>query len=954
MGRSTRVGRYSWVAGLASAMGLAALVAGIPLLLASQGELPHWHQVVQAVDHPGGLVDLRRPVSDNALGGLLAAVAWSSWAYLVVCVLLDLVARSLGRSPVRVPGMQRTQALLAGLIGASLALMPLSRGFHIRLLPATAPVSAFLPLPSPPPSVATTGFDSSLPEAPTSPTASPSVDAAEADVEAPAVGATERIYVVQPGDTLWAIAESELGSPLRWPEIGDRNRGLPQPGGEALTDDNWLLPGWRLLLPVAGSPVPDAMPQVRGDAEEAPSSAPALSEDEAVMSQTSGSRIREITASAAGTTSDDLSTSVARGAPPPRSGPARHSVPAPIVPVGFGLMGAAVIALLARMRRAQQRRRPEGLRIRLPEPTLVDLERDLRVAANPDLLGDLHCALRLLREATDTAGSRPLPIVAARCRPDGIEFVLHESAMATPALPPFVSSATGGSWCLPGAWLRGEGRARLAQLAHVDVALPALVTVAADEETTLLVDLEQMGSLSSSGRDASMMLQGMVVELCTLPWAEGVDVVVVGDHGDLRSLDRARRSASVAALIPDVRRRVAAQHAMAAAHGSASVSAARWSAQDPCWDPLVIICFGEAAAAEPEAVRHLVSLAGDGSSGVAVVVGVDGVGARWSVVADGGPVILRAAAEGDDVGAPGPDHIFVDAGMVPHRGPPDLLRRVDALLESAGSDAPMTGLGEARDAGVAGATDRRRSGEAEVRVLVLGPVRVIGAERSFTRAWSLDLVVYLAMHPEGASTERWAEALWPDRVMAPASLHSTASAARRALGISAAGDDHLPRAHGRLALGPSVTSDWQEFQELAVSVDPTDWERALRLVRGSPFEGLRAIDWTVLDGTIAGIEATVVDVACRIARRALENDDPALAEWSARQALLVARYDERLFRLLLLAADTAGNPAGVEKAMSELLKVVDDVEPYDAVHPETLELYKSLSRRGSNGRGAGP
>ena len=46
------------------------------------------------------------------------------------------------------------------------------------------------------------------------------------------------------------------------------------------------------------------------------------------------------------------------------------------------------------------------------------------------------------------------------------------------------------------------------------------------------------------------------------------------------------------------------------------------------------------------------------------------------------------------------------------------------------------------------------------------------------------------------------------------------------------------------------------------------------------------------------------------------------------------------------ASDVAGNPAGVESTMAELVHLVaDDVEPFDAVHPETLALYRKLSRR---------
>ena len=57
-------------------------------------------------------------------------------------------------------------------------------------------------------------------------------------------------------------------------------------------------------------------------------------------------------------------------------------------------------------------------------------------------------------------------------------------------------------------------------------------------------------------------------------------------------------------------------------------------------------------------------------------------------------------------------------------------------------------------------------------------------------------------------------------------------------------------------------------------------------------------------------------------------------------------YDERLYRMLLRSADAAGNPSGVESVMAELVRVVaDEIEPIESVHPSTLALYRSLSRR---------
>lgn len=252
----------------------------------------------------------------------------------------------------------------------------------------------------------------------------------------------------------------------------------------------------------------------------------------------------------------------------------------------------------------------------------------------------------------------------------------------------------------------------------------------------------------------------------------------------------------------------------------------------------------------------------------------------------------------------------------------------------------------------------------EVVVRVLGPVDVLGASRPLARSWTLELVTYLAMHPRGATAEMWTTALWPDRVAADPTRHSTVSAARRALGRAAHGADHLPRCNGRLQLAPSVTSDWAQFAMLAATRGagaPDAWHAALELVRGRPFDGLRGIDWTILEGFCAEIEGQVVDVALRLAQDHLAAGRGRAAELAARRALLVSPYDERLYRILLMAADRQGNPAGVETTMAELARLVasdtsetnvDDRYAASSardltvcVHPDTAAVYRSVSLR---------
>jgi DNA-binding SARP family transcriptional activator len=100
------------------------------------------------------------------------------------------------------------------------------------------------------------------------------------------------------------------------------------------------------------------------------------------------------------------------------------------------------------------------------------------------------------------------------------------------------------------------------------------------------------------------------------------------------------------------------------------------------------------------------------------------------------------------------------------------------------------------------------------------------------------------------------------------------------------------------------------------------------------------------------MESTIVDVADRLAGMLLDAADHAGARWAVRRGLLAAPYDERLYRWLMLAADAAGNLAGVESVMDELLLRLDEegLEPYDSLHEETRALYEQLIRHRPNHR----
>ena len=60
------------------------------------------------------------------------------------------------------------------------------------------------------------------------------------------------VYVVQPGDTLWSLAAAHLGSPYRWQQLFDLNRGRLEPGGQ-LDDPNLICAGWTLEFPAGAT-----------------------------------------------------------------------------------------------------------------------------------------------------------------------------------------------------------------------------------------------------------------------------------------------------------------------------------------------------------------------------------------------------------------------------------------------------------------------------------------------------------------------------------------------------------------------------------------------------------------------------------------------------------------------------------------------------------------------------
>jgi DNA-binding SARP family transcriptional activator len=233
------------VKGFLALVALVALVAAVPWALwhyvgwPLPHRLPSWSQFTTTLGQHG--------IADATLLKALACVVWLCWAILAVSVVVELDAAARGRAARRLavigPLQPLVGQLLAAIVVAAVALAPrpgvASRPLAAAVTPGRRPVAVA--------AVALVSDPSPAPMPATAASAQPSGGVQQA-------GST---YVVQRNDTLWGIAERELGDPLRWTEIYALNEGRPEPGGTTLDNPNWIYPGWTLLLP-ATAPAPSA------------------------------------------------------------------------------------------------------------------------------------------------------------------------------------------------------------------------------------------------------------------------------------------------------------------------------------------------------------------------------------------------------------------------------------------------------------------------------------------------------------------------------------------------------------------------------------------------------------------------------------------------------------------------------------------------------------------------
>lgn len=216
------------LAGVGSLVLLVALLVGVPLALVifAGNPFPTWAELVQAATMPdwGGRF---------LIGTVLPLIGWIAWLTFAIGAVAEIPAQIQQVPAPHLPGLGAQQKAAGALIGAVIILFT---GMGVASPSSASAVE------------------------PTTPTHHVSASAvhdasshvsAEQSAEASDQNASESAptYVVQDGDSLWRIAEAELGQGERWQEIAELNYGITQENGWALTGQNWLNSGWVLILP---------------------------------------------------------------------------------------------------------------------------------------------------------------------------------------------------------------------------------------------------------------------------------------------------------------------------------------------------------------------------------------------------------------------------------------------------------------------------------------------------------------------------------------------------------------------------------------------------------------------------------------------------------------------------------------------------------------------------------
>ncbi len=912
---------------------LSLLLIGVPVALWAIAGSPLPSSVPSVTDVVDGLT--HGPIADSTITQIVALIGWIAWIQVALSIVVETVAWARGRSAQRIAFAGPIQPAVMRLVATATLLLSSA---NVK----TAPLGA-MPNPSSHVSIVESRFGDT-----TEPTLA-ATPAAKGREHVSSTPTTAKTHVVERRDTLWGLAETHLGDPFRWRDLYELNRCKPQPDGRVLEDPNLIVVGWRLAFPddaVGLEPVP--VEETRP-----PPQRSEVGVDGTAVAATPPPTCRPIAAP---------TTVVTHGAAEPSTPPraVRQPEPEPHTPpttndgdrgpdddseersrrlaplIGGSLLAAALVFLIDRLRRVSIRQRRITSHAP-PDEKLQTTEINLRHAADLDGATRLDLALRALATGLNRRGIDDIAILAIRLDGDSIEVLLDRPA-ASP-LAGFESIGDPRGWRLDAGLTEDDLRV----LANGATApLPSLVTIGTADGDPVLIDIETAGLLTITGPTpmAPPYLRRLVTELATSTWTDHLDLITVGESlGDVIGSQRSRHFTSLDDAIQHVHgiARACDQGLTAAGHAT-TIRARVGGDHGDGWIPTILICSEEVPSESLDEIAEWIQP----GRGVGMVLAGQCPGVGWHVRLTESrvhvtphnlalePVLLEAET------AEAIDQILTNASGSPAES--------EERLESDGafngtSSAPVADCDPFEEPGF------------DVEFRVLGHVDIVGAP-PINRRKSIEIAVYLALHPDGVTDDRLKTVFWPDGTPTQSTFNTTVSMTRSALGTAANGELYLPHyasSGQRYRLSERVTTDLARFEARAAFAKEASAAQAraaladaLEMVRGQPFDVGRGYEWTFAEGFVTRAALAIAEAAHHLAELALDADDDAQAEWAATQGLLASPGDEALYRDRMLAAHHAGNTAAIKQIMSELCEVVEANEPYDQLHPDTVTLFKSL------------
>jgi hypothetical protein len=906
--------------GLLAVVALAALTAGVPFALVTIFGLPIPHSM------PSMSV-LTHQLDVFAVIKVLMVLVWLAWIQLVFCVMVEIRAavRNAGM-PARVPLAGGTQMMVHRLVTAALLLVTATT----VLSPAFAHHTA-----APPPRPAAVSV-SAVPAY-----IAPGQHAAPTAHDESHRAPIEKIYVVKPPigryhESLWEIAQNHLGDGRRYREIFQMNKDRVQPDGSMLTISSLIRPGWVLHMPAdAHGPGIEVIAEGHHHAGDHGSDVRTLSRDHGHQAQ-GGGHGEAGSGGLAGGGREGAGrhggTAAAPAAPAPQ-----HGLTFPDELAAASLLAAGVLAALGRRRREQLWRRAFGARIAAPAAAAASAEVAMRLGAQEPLTWLLDTGLRYLSQSLGQDGRTPPTVVAAHLSADNLDLWVTPADIGAPS--PWTAVGDGQVWRLPAAALH---RLDPEQVAGALAPFPGLVSLGTDSGGRVLVDLEAAhGLICLSGPEDTVTsaLSAMVVELATNRWSDRMSITLVGFGEDLTLLapDRITAVRTLAEALPALEARAAEVADAMAMAGIGSVLTGRARGADPqTWAPHYLIMATPPSPQEQQRLLALAAIRHAAAAGYVVAGDVPGAAWTWEINGQGQ---LTANQLGFDVQAqmlPPSQHaalVELFAGAAQPPGAP--------LDPAPASSVPAAQL-------VPGAA-------MPVEITVLGPVSVQapGVIEPDRVGLVTELVIYLAVHPEGVHPNVLAGAVWPRGVTSEI-RDAALTRATEWLGVDlATGRPHLDTdPAGRLTLGPGVRVDWQVFRALTglaqQARDPGEEEtglaRALGLIDGQLLTGRDPgrYAWLAADDLEYEVTARVADAAHRLASLRLGRGDADGAMNAARAGLRLAFADELLWRDLLLAAHATGDQHLLRSVVDEVCArtALDEVLPRMA--PETEALIDEI------------